>query len=194
MINVSTKIKGFKDLSLLEFRHLIQDDTKVLEKGVINGQFSGFDLGGDLIERNSYSKGKLEFLLRRNGAIHPEIETDYLDKLKQDILQFFSKYKPDVDAELKSAWIVIQLEGDYGVIHNHLPNDYSGIIYLECPEGINGKTYPDGMLNIMDAEGVHSIPPIPGTIYFWPSDLNHLVYPFKGRGVRKSISFNICLI
>jgi hypothetical protein len=39
-----------------------------------------------------------------------------------------------------------------------------------------------------------NIPPEVGWMYLFPSTLNHQVYPFKGKGERRGISFNIDVI
>ena len=40
----------------------------------------------------------------------------------------------------------------------------------------------------------YNVPPEAGWLYLFPSTLNHQVYPFKGAGERRGISFNIDVI
>ena len=40
----------------------------------------------------------------------------------------------------------------------------------------------------------YNIPPRQGWLYLFPSTLTHQVYPFKGAGERRGISFNIDVI
>jgi hypothetical protein len=36
--------------------------------------------------------------------------------------------------------------------------------------------------------------PVPGDLYLFPSWLRHLVYPFRGDGERRSMSFNAMVL
>ena len=36
-----------------------------------------------------------------------------------------------------------------------------------------------------------SIKPQVGNLFLFPSSLNHQVYPFRGKGERRSVSFNV---
>ena len=117
------------------------------------------------------------------------------------------------------AWIVSQKENDYIPVHAHdkvasFDNltescKISGILYLKVPEQIkldnndiairSGK---DGQIIFTGVGGVdpfsttmqYNIQPEVGWLYLFPSTLNHQVYPFKGEGERRGISFNIDVI
>ena len=37
----------------------------------------------------------------------------------------------------------------------------------------------------------HAVKPEVGQIFMFPSWLQHTVYPFRGKGIRRSLSFNV---
>jgi len=117
------------------------------------------------------------------------------------------------------AWIVSQKENDYIPVHAHdkvasFDNltescKISGILYLKVPEQIERNTNDiairggkDGQIVFTGMGGADSfstttalnIIPEAGRLYLFPSSLNHQVYPFKGEGERRGISFNIDVI
>ena len=119
-------------------------------------------------------------------------------------------------SRIVNAWVVSQKENDYIPVHtHHLNGDHeeyckiSGILYLKVPEQIkldnndiairSGK---DGQIIFTGVGGVdpfsttmqYNIQPEVGWLYLFPSTLNHQVYPFKGGGERRGISFNIDVI
>ena len=117
------------------------------------------------------------------------------------------------------AWIVSQKENDYIPVHAHdkvasFDNltescKISGILYLKVPEQIERNTNDiairggkDGQIVFTGMGGADSfstttalnIIPEAGRLYLFPSSLNHQVYPFKGEGERRSLSFNVDVI
>ena len=111
------------------------------------------------------------------------------------------------------AWVVSQKENDYIPVHTHHNQKefckISGVLYLKVPEQIQSnnndiaiKGGKDGQLVFTGMGGADlfsttlqfSIPPEAGWLYLFPSTLNHQVYPFKGKGERRGISFNIDVI
>ena len=194
MIKISDSIKVFTDKDIVELANIC--DSKIYDtENVIKGQFKGLNIDGNIIQKNSYANGGLDFIFKKSSNTTITERKILILKTEEIIERYFFKYmNTEVSYEIESMWLIQQKEGDYAAIHNHLPNDYSGILYLECPEGVNSTTYPNGIMNIIDENQIHSMPPIPGTIYFWPSSFLHLVYPFKGFGCKKAISFNLSLI
>ena len=117
------------------------------------------------------------------------------------------------NTKIITSWIVSLKEGKYLPIHAHSKkeNGYehlkiSGVLYLKVPE--RAKRSPDGTIfdareggqitftGMGDADQVqttslYNIQPEIGWFYIFPSTLNHLVYPFKGEGERRGISFNV---
>jgi uncharacterized protein (TIGR02466 family) len=103
--------------------------------------------------------------------------------------------------EVINLWIVRYMEGDYQAWHNHPQSALSAVLFLEVPDGINKKTFPDGMLHLL-SNGIYDqqtlelnhsyfINPEPGLVVIFPSSIGHLAYPFKGPGRRTTISFNL---
>ena len=117
------------------------------------------------------------------------------------------------------AWVVSQKENDYIPVHAHdkvasFDNltescKISGILYLKVPEQIERNTNDkairgakDGQIVFTGMGGADSfstttalnIIPEAGRLYLFPSSLNHQVYPFKGEGERRSLSFNVDVI
>ena len=117
------------------------------------------------------------------------------------------------------AWVGSQKENDYIPVHAHdkvasFDNltescKISGILYLKVPEQIERNTNDiairggkDGQIVFTGMGGADSfstttalnIIPEAGRLYLFPSSLNHQVYPFKGEGERRSLSFNVDVI
>jgi hypothetical protein len=115
------------------------------------------------------------------------------------------------------AWVVSQKENDYIPVHTHHKGDnqmeackISGILYLKVPEQIKNhdnkdmaiRGGKDGQILFNGMGGVdpfsttmqYNCYPEIGWMYLFPSTLNHQVYPFKGEGERRGISFNVDVI
>ena len=115
-------------------------------------------------------------------------------------------------SRIVDAWVVSQKENDYIPVHTHHNQKefckISGVLYLKVPEQIQSnnniaiKGGKDGQLVFTGMGGADlfsttiqfSIPPEAGWLYLFPSTLNHQVYPFKGEGERRGISFNVDVI
>ena len=122
-------------------------------------------------------------------------------------------------SRIVDAWVVSQKENDYIPVHTHHLNGaheesckISGILYLKVPEQMKVDNVDnndiairggrDGQILFTGMGGVdpfsttmqYNIQPEVGWLYLFPSSLNHQVYPFKGEGERRGISFNIDVI
>lgn len=113
-----------------------------------------------------------------------------------------------------SSWVVSQYEDDYNPVHTHT-GLLSGIIYLKIPESIKAGSarekdyledknqsgiYYDGKLNFIfnniminrqDYCSNWVVTPQEKNMYIFPSWLMHAVYPYKGDGERRCVSFNL---
>ena len=106
----------------------------------------------------------------------------------------------DFEMDLNQMWIVEQREHDYNTLHTH-GRTLSGIVYLKVPEQINEKNEPHGWLSFggpwqyrpenLAFKMNELILPKEGDMYFFRAQLPHQVYPFKGEGERRSLSFNL---
>ena len=99
---------------------------------------------------------------------------------------------------LHNSWIVNQVAGDFNPPHMH-----SGLLsaagWLKVPESIEkGEEREEaGWIEWLFADPhpfinpKYPFKPQAGKVMFFPSWLQHQVYPFRGKGIRRSISFNV---
>ena len=115
-------------------------------------------------------------------------------------------------ARIVSAWTVHQFENEYNPIHDHANCKISAVMHLKFPEKIeppikthnttDGKNL-DGALTFngmggadewCTTYGLNIDSTAVGMLYLFPASLGHTVYPFRGRGERRSLSFNADII
>jgi len=129
----------------------------------------------------------------------------------QNIVKYTEMYNFDRAFYLKeiildSAWINDQKEGEYQIIHKHsgqLSIGLSTIIFLKVPDFGEEYTHEEQPMNgrtslVSNGGGLFNnsnitINPNVGDMYVFPYDVQHVVYPFKGNGTRRSMSLNIDL-
>ena len=99
---------------------------------------------------------------------------------------------------LHNSWIVNQVAGDFNPPHMH-----SGVLsaagWLIIPESLEkGEEREEaGWIEWLFADPhpfvnpKYPFKPQVGKIMFFPSWLQHQVYPFRGKGIRRSMSFNV---
>ena len=103
---------------------------------------------------------------------------------------------------MNSMWVVSQYENEYNPLHNHANCKLSAVMYLKIPEYEESrKPYKptDGNILFVGGGGIDryfttsnvSIKPEIGNLFLFPSSLHHQVYPFRGKGERRSVSFNV---
>ena len=107
-----------------------------------------------------------------------------------------------------SAWTVHQFENEYNPIHNHANCKISAVMHLKFPEKIDPPVKEhleglDGNLVFTGMGGADEWCTAPvlncnaatvGMLHLFPSTLGHAVYPFRGKGERRSLSFNADII
>jgi len=115
-------------------------------------------------------------------------------------LQSTTKYKI-ADLRIQSAWINNQIQDEYNPVHYHMNCKVSAVLYLKIPNyedrGFNKKL--DGNINFIYGatettgliSGTFSYKPEEGDLLIFPSSLFHTVYPFKGKGTRRTLAFNV---
>ena len=103
-----------------------------------------------------------------------------------------------------TSWLVSQYAGDYNPLHIHDAN-LSGVCFLKLPPGYEEEYRREdhhptiGCLEFLGsvpnhfAEHSYLVKPQIGDLYLFPSWLAHQVYPFRSKGERRSMSFNIHL-
>ena len=136
-----------------------------------------------------------------------EVDTDL--EIKKSIFHVVDNCPQDLsyeidEVDLTSAWVNDQYEHEYQGVHTHSGNidiGFSSILYLKVPDfgkeitntghACNGKT-----TLIVNCGGTwnaptHIITPKVGDFYIFPYDMQHLVYPFTGNGMRRSLVINV---
>ena len=118
----------------------------------------------------------------------------------------------DYACRIVSAWTVHQFENEYNPIHNHANCKISAVMHLKFPEKIEPpvKEHTSGPLGGLDGNLVFTgmgdadeycttsvlncNAATVGMLHLFPSTLGHAVYPFRGKGERRSLSFNADII
>jgi len=119
----------------------------------------------------------------------------------------------DYACRIVSAWTVHQFENEYNPIHNHANCKISAVMHLKFPENVEparkGHTTTDDQRGLdgnlvftgMGSADEWCTAPVlnvnsatVGMLHLFPSTLGHAVYPFRGKGERRSLSFNADVI
>ena len=133
-----------------------------------------------------------------------------------------SKLFPDnMQVGVDEMWSVHSYAGDYNPIHDHSVPSLTGLAattWTKVPEQITKQKSPnDGEYNLFGASGnsdgflafnygktssldnpmlkpptTCTIQPEVGKLFIFPIWLQHMVYPFKGEGERRTIAANLC--
>jgi hypothetical protein len=133
-----------------------------------------------------------------------------------------SKLFPDkMEVGVDEMWSVHSYAGDYNPIHDHSVPAITGLAattWTKVPEQITKQNSPnDGSYNLFGASGnsdgfiafnygqtssldnpmlkpptTCTIKPEVGKLFIFPIWLQHMVYPFKGDGERRTIAANLC--
>ena len=118
---------------------------------------------------------------------------------------------------MDKLWSVHSFEGDYNPIHDHLTPAQMGISFTTwtmVPKQIMKKD--DQQINLYESSGAidgfinftyglnqtsdperlrpsqsRYIMPEPGKLLLFPSWMQHMVYPFRGEGVRRTVASNL---
>ena len=111
------------------------------------------------------------------------------------------------EIQINDAWVNDQTEGEYQTLHKHsglTEIGFASVMFLKVPDF--GKEYTEtsvphnGRLSLVGNCGGlfsikhHLVEPEVGDFYIFPYDLEHLVYPFRGNGIRRSLSINFDLL
>jgi len=99
-----------------------------------------------------------------------------------------------------AAWVNRQVQNDFVPLHLH-DGSLSGVAYLKVPDQMHLEEDEAGRIQFFDGRPIdpnfvryrYSIMPVPGDVYIFPSWLQHVVYPFRRRGERWAMSFNLDL-
>lgn len=104
---------------------------------------------------------------------------------------------------LVSAWTIRQQAGDYQALHSHEAH-ISGNIYIDVPVLDDGSSNTDSCLEFRlpvvrnPARFVFTdhwrFKPESGKMVMFPSYLAHTVYPWRGKGYRTSLAWDVKLV
>jgi len=106
--------------------------------------------------------------------------------------------------EVSDIWCNEMVAGDFNPVHFHSNCHLSCVCFLRLPDNYEMEYIQDkknmksvGCLQFIDGRSVtggknmYLVKPLVSEFYLFPSWLLHCVYPFKSKGVRRSISANI---
>jgi len=153
-----------------------------------------------MIKRDDQSNPKETYNYENNHRHSEKCLTNYAEENRPQVLADEINF----DFQLISAWFNDQKDNEYNPMHTHI-GDLSGVLYLQIPEYLPSRRTMapfDGAIEFrVGRESPYSlemltISPEPGDIFFFESGMNHCVYPFRtpdGKGVRRSLSFNIMI-
>jgi uncharacterized protein (TIGR02466 family) len=105
-----------------------------------------------------------------------------------------------------SGWANVSRDGHYNSIHNHVGYTWSGVYYVALGDS-DPQAPSSGIIEFVDPRGgidpehfpgdalwpYVRVTPAAGMMLLFPGWLQHWVHPFRGRGERISIAFNIKL-
>ncbi len=107
---------------------------------------------------------------------------------------------------LNGLWVNINSHGNWNMPHSHLPNEWSGVVYISVPENPGKEKNPkqrDGDIIFMNPFPIGrqynrapsvSYEPKNGFMFLFPGYLLHMVAPHNGAEDRISVAFNFKLI
>ena len=195
---------------------IVSDLISITDKSINSNEDFGYALAGQIKNEKVLTKkdlGPIWTWLEDEVSLYIkkiliDIDTRFRNKLA-------SSENLEIDASIESMWTVSQIENEYNPVHYHTeiksfedisPNcQVSSVMYLKTPNKSsrkikNKKSDPDGAIEFISqgfgAElqslsiGSRRFKPVVGHLYIFPSWLLHTVYPFVGKGERRSISFN----
>jgi uncharacterized protein (TIGR02466 family) len=105
----------------------------------------------------------------------------------------------EVDFE-GAAWANVSREGDFNRPHIHPGFVWSGVFYVDTGPGLprgDPKAAEAGNIEFVDPRPgnhhsiKHVVRPRAGQVLIFPAWLSHYVNPYRGRGERVSIAFNV---
>ena len=148
-------------------------------------------------------------VISKHSAELQGIFTAYTDRVTPDWIRTHNE-SAELDDQItqefviKSNWAVRSFKGDYNPIHMHPNGDLVCVGYLKLPDWDEELAtdhedhYPaNGQINWVQGEPLpysqNTMMHLPEVGDFWvfPAWLQHMVYPFRSEGERRSFSFNI---
>ena len=162
-------------------------------------------LAGNLSEEYSYANA---FTPEEDRIVSEElrwIASQYTKISKVALSRDFSR-EPDQIVMQEPVWVNFMKQGEWNPAHSHT-GDLSCVLYLKVPKVIsdenstsdvssNSNTPSAGKLEFQYGEDIgycnlgYMLTPVEKDIYVFPAKLSHMVYPFKSKTERISVSVN----
>ena len=177
------------------------------------------NLSSEIIEKSSELSLSLDWSnnlvgrVTKEHLIPHEVMYKHLEFFGDCIYEYLESQnikRANTDISISSAWVVRSFLNDFNPVHAHTGCNISSFGYLKIPEwdseleaererrkGKSGFRQRAGMTELIYgqagflSESIYSISPKVGEYYIFPSQLAHVVYPFRSKGERRSFSINI---
>lgn len=195
---------------------IISDLIDITDESVKSNEDFGHALAGQIKNEKVLTKDDLGNIW---DWLEDEVSLYVKNILKDIDIRFNNKSKSyknlAIKASIESMWTVSQMENEYNPVHYHTeiksledisPNcQVSSVLYLKIPDTVsrnlaNKTGEPDGAIEFISqgfgtelqslSVGSRRFMPKVGHLFIFPSWLLHTVYPFIGKGERRSLSFN----
>ena len=177
------------------------------------------NLSAEIVENNKELSSSLDWSnnlvgrVTKEHLIPNEVLYNHLDYFGRCIYEYLESQnikRSHTDIAISSAWIVRSFSNDYNPVHAHTGCNMSSFGYLKIPDW-NSEIQEErerrrdkkdfrprtGMTELIYGQAgflsksIYSITPELGDYYIFPSQLAHVVYPFRSEGERRSFSINI---
>ena len=162
-------------------------------------------LAGNLAEEYSYTNA---FTAQEDKIVEEELTwiASHYTKLMGDLCKKPFHRKPEELVMQKPVWVNFMKQGEWNPKHNHT-GDISCVMYLKIPKEIqeeNIKSKHSSKSNTPTAGKIEfcygddigytrtgtTVTPQEKVIYLFSAKLSHMVYPFKSKTERISVSVN----
>ena len=162
-------------------------------------------LAGNLTEEYSYANA---FTPKQEKIVEEELVwlASQYTKFSKQVLGKDLGLEPNQIVLQKPVWVNFMKQGEWNPAHNHT-GDISCVTYLKVPKEIEEENYTSEVSSKSNTPSAGKIEfqygdhigycntgvmmnPREKDIYFFPAKLHHMVYPFKSKTERISVSVN----
>lgn len=162
-------------------------------------------LAGNLAEEYSYANA---FTPKQEKIVEEELVwlASQYTKFSKQVLGKDLGLEPNQIVLQKPVWVNFMKQGEWNPAHNHT-GDISCVTYLKVPKEIQEENYTSELSSKSNTPSAGKIEfqygdhigycntgvmmnPKEKDIYFFPAKLHHMVYPFKSKTERISVSVN----
>lgn len=148
----------------------------------------------------------------RNTAVTWQVEDQeeaqpLIDVINSSVLNYADEYKLNPhEVHIDGIWLNAMEPKSTHPIHSHYGHTFSGVYYVDVPEGSGKITFYHHLVTAgsADLSSIKQItdfnsrswwlPVEEGSIIIFPSDLKHGVAQLDYIGIRRSVSFNVSLV